>query len=1167
MEGVDGAKREVQSFGDSLGNAARNMGVAGAAMTAGLTAPIIGLVAAANAAGTALNRELGNVQSLGITQERVLELKTVVQELGIETGTSTASLANGLYEVISAFGDTADTEKILEINAKAAAAGLATINDALALTSSVTKSYGDVSAEAVQHTADLAFVAVNLGQTTFPELASNIGQVVPLSVALGVSQEELFAIMATGTGVTGNTSEVATQYRGILQSLMAPTDTMTQLIQANGAANGAALRRTLGLAGAINLVVKASEETNTPLQKYIGSIEGQTLALSLAGPQAEAYIRNLAAMVDATGANEAAFAAQTQGVNAAGFAAQQAGVKWEVFLQKLNDGMAPAKTAVIDALTPMMDKALEWADAFAKADEDTQMFILSLVGIAAAAGPVLLALSAVVGAIATIGLPMLAIGIGVGLLAAAWATNWGDMQTKTQTAIDAIVPIIGGVRAAIDLLWASQNKDWAGTADAMQRLMEALGPSKGFEIGVKVNEFSAQITKLRGQLETAGTAFDLLWASQNKDWAGTADAMQRLMEALGSSKGFEIGVKVNEFSAQITKLRGQLETAGTAIQNFFVGIGTAFSNTTFPTLDELWLDFQGGDFETIAEKIKMTTFQLMVNLNAELDIKGKAKGLQDALNAQIGMLTGNLETLLTAVTGFATTLVTGIDATAIAGAATALVEGFSKSIVIATSNTAKLGELGTAVGTLVRSIVTKFGEILAAPDFSADIGTAVGKATAAMALGAAALVTGIVNQIAVTDWSTFVDSIADFSQSFIAGVAGGLASADYGPIVGGLFTGIGAALGALIKANPLSFFNMLGSEPLPLTGTKKGQTVAPMSEFIADGPGWAEVGTSIVNAFKMGMASFVWPEFKWEWPEQPEWLKGWQWPEWKMPSWIDFLAGLISKIPGAGRGGATQSIVNESALRRGESVTFPVPEFKPLPPVNFAPSGLEGPSSGWPGFAEMTPTVDVVGKVVAIEPPLIPPTVAVTPAWTIPQGWGGLSGMTGAGGMGAGMALNWADYVTALNWADYVTELTWADLVPDIKWATFVTKLIWTSFLDRLSWNEFVKDIKWSSFVSDLSWGQFVPNLNWGAFIPSMAGGGGSSGGSAGAAPGSGAPGDPLLSTPNAPSPWDVYPTASIAAAGAGGPTVQFTGPVYISNMGDIEHVADMVIAAIRRRG
>ena len=97
------------------------------------------------------------------------DLKDAVQEMAIAHGKDTQDLARGLYQTISALGDdAADTVKVLEINSRAATAGLATTEDAIALTSAVTKAYGDTSAAAVQRVSDLAFQTVKLGQTTFP---------------------------------------------------------------------------------------------------------------------------------------------------------------------------------------------------------------------------------------------------------------------------------------------------------------------------------------------------------------------------------------------------------------------------------------------------------------------------------------------------------------------------------------------------------------------------------------------------------------------------------------------------------------------------------------------------------------------------------------------------------------------------------------------------------------------------------------------------------------------------------------------------------------------------------------------------------------------------------------------------------------------------------------
>jgi TP901 family phage tail tape measure protein len=302
---------------------------------------LIGVMGASTMASIKFNEQMANVASLmpGATA-RVEELKKSVQNIAIVTGKSTDDISQGLYQVISAFGDTADSAKILEINAKSAMAGLASTTDAINLTSAVTKAYGDTSAVAVQKASDLALMTVRLGQTTFPELAASVGRVTPLMKSLGGSQEELFAVMATMTGVTGGAAEVSTQLAGALQSVMAPSKNTADLMKKLGFANGEAMIKSLGLQGSIKKLVDEAKKTNQPLQNFIGSIEGQILALGLAGPQAEDYKNKLMQMGAAAGATDAAFREQTQGINLFGFIIRKVQSQLQVLSQILGDKIA-----------------------------------------------------------------------------------------------------------------------------------------------------------------------------------------------------------------------------------------------------------------------------------------------------------------------------------------------------------------------------------------------------------------------------------------------------------------------------------------------------------------------------------------------------------------------------------------------------------------------------------------------------------------------------------------------------------------------------------------------------------------------------------------------------------------------------------------------------------
>lgn len=529
---------------NTLRSAGARMQSVGAGLTAGVTLPLVGAGAAAVAFASDYNASLANIASLGVPTKRITEFKSEIQDLAIEVGKMPRDLSEGMYQVQSAFGDSSDSMAILAINAKAAAAGIATTTEAINLTSAVTKGYGDTSAAAVQQVADLAFQTVALGQTTFPELASSMGRVVPLAASLGVAQKELFAVMATGSGVTGTASEVSTQLRGVLQSLMAPTKGMEKLLSQLGFASGQAMLEQLGLQGTIEAVVQAAQDSGTPLQDFIGSIEGQTLAMALAGPQAATFTEKLATMGDVSGAVDDAFAAQTSGINKTGFTMAQVSVKAAVLAQRIGDGIAPALGKLLDMATPFVDKLIEMADWFASADANTQGLIVGIAAVAAVIGPVLgivgmfvsalsglgaisgvvsAAVSALGAVIAVLGWPIALVIAAIAGLVVAWNTDFLGLRTMILGWIDDIVAawpqFVVDVGTAWDSLldwlgqiWTNITTGWTGTIDAITGAWAA---------------FTAWLpTDMASLQEAAGAAWSALTGFLANVWQSTIDGLQ-----------------------------------------------------------------------------------------------------------------------------------------------------------------------------------------------------------------------------------------------------------------------------------------------------------------------------------------------------------------------------------------------------------------------------------------------------------------------------------------------------------------------------------------------------------------------------------------------------------------------------------------------------------------
>lgn len=352
-----GASNDLASLGQTAKTAGK---IAAGAMVAAATA-VATLGTAAVKSAAEYEAQLANVSTLltGTEAEvaaRTAEIGDQVLEISNRTGVATADLTDGMYQVVSAFGDSADAAAILETAAKSAAAGNATTTDSINLLSAVTKGYGDTSAEAVQQAADLAFATVRLGQTSFPELAAGMGKVIPLASTLGLEQEQLWGAMATLTGVTGSTAEVVTQMKATMQAFLSPSKNMQAALKNMGYESGQALLESKGLQGSLDALKDAVGGNELAFAGLFSSVEAQTAVLAMAGNQAENLTSKTAEMYEATGAANTAFERQTNNLKYDIKMIKNLGAN---FLTQLGTNILPYVREFAEAALPVVSEALE----------------------------------------------------------------------------------------------------------------------------------------------------------------------------------------------------------------------------------------------------------------------------------------------------------------------------------------------------------------------------------------------------------------------------------------------------------------------------------------------------------------------------------------------------------------------------------------------------------------------------------------------------------------------------------------------------------------------------------------------------------------------------------------------------------------------------------------
>lgn len=299
-------KSKLDKFTEGLGKAGEKASKISNKMKPASVA-ITGLGTAAGYAEMKFEDGVANINTLLDDQSHLDGYKNKIIEVSNDTGKSLEDITDGMYTCISSIGDGGEeTAKIFETMAKSAKAGGAETNDAVALISAGMKGYNKVNNETAKQISDLAFQTAKLGVTTFPEMASSMKPLFPLSSTLNISMQELFGSMATLTGVTGNTAEVSTQMKAVFSNLIKPTGDMDKLIKKYGYSNGQAMIKAKGLTGVLQILQKETGGQSDKLGKLFSSTEALTAVTALTGTQFDNFKDKTKAMNDALGSTDKA---------------------------------------------------------------------------------------------------------------------------------------------------------------------------------------------------------------------------------------------------------------------------------------------------------------------------------------------------------------------------------------------------------------------------------------------------------------------------------------------------------------------------------------------------------------------------------------------------------------------------------------------------------------------------------------------------------------------------------------------------------------------------------------------------------------------------------------------------------------------------------------------
>ena len=178
--------------------------------------------------------------------------------------------------------------------------------------------------------------------TTFAEMAPELGAVIPLAGAMGVEFEQLTSFIAAATIQGASTSEAVTRLRGALVALSKDTGAKEMFEGLTGQTFPEFIAEGGTVQEALSMIVAEAERTGASLPALFGRIEGSLGALAVSSPRgAEVFAE---AMNVTVGATEAAYA-KIEATDARFMA--KAAARWNEFKIKLGGSISKGLRAIV----------------------------------------------------------------------------------------------------------------------------------------------------------------------------------------------------------------------------------------------------------------------------------------------------------------------------------------------------------------------------------------------------------------------------------------------------------------------------------------------------------------------------------------------------------------------------------------------------------------------------------------------------------------------------------------------------------------------------------------------------------------------------------------------------------------------------------------------------
>lgn len=493
---LSAAGGKLKTFGQSLVNTGRDIML--------LTAPLAAVGGGAIKAGMNFDSAFAKIEGLvGVTGNDLAMLKTRVMDLAGQTAKSPTELAEALYYLTSSGLSAAEAGDVLEVSAKAAAAGLGTTQDVAKAVAFALNAYRDVNLTAAQAT-DVLTAAVKYGTIEADELAPVLGRLLPIASDLDISYNQVAGTLAVMSRTGLDAAEASTSLSSIFSNLLKPSKAARDVLSSVGLSMAelreVAAREPDGVIQVYRLLNETlNDEQFSVVVPNVRALRGAMNFLSQDAGLVDEVMRGVA---DSAGATDHAFGIVAE---TAQFQLDQAMSDVQASLLTLWESL---RGPVINALNTFRDGLKNVTEWFKNLSPEAKTLITQVGGLVLAIGPLLVAFglfNKVLGGF--IGLAgsaiKLLVGFGGGLLTAGQSlltmvrsgtllqTVMGTLFSPAGLFVMAAAGVATLVLTLID--WAQASARGKAAADDMiKSLSEAKGGFKDLEDATSSMMYAAE---------------------------------------------------------------------------------------------------------------------------------------------------------------------------------------------------------------------------------------------------------------------------------------------------------------------------------------------------------------------------------------------------------------------------------------------------------------------------------------------------------------------------------------------------------------------------------------------------------------------------------------------------------------------------------------------------